>query len=331
MRELSESPDRDKQEVDFLIALGVPLIWSQGLGTPEVGSTYSRARELCEKTGDSERLFEEMAGLYRYNFNTHNMRKAEEISCQLLDLARNLKAHTLLGSVREGKALMNEARQLALELPHPASKGLTLFYAAMQHQALRNPDEVRKLGQFLREYSEEHVATIGVPGIGLEGWAMCVQGEREAGIERLRESIARMRTMSHYWIEYMLFLMTDACATTGRIEEGRRALKEAWNEADPSGSQWLRAELLRLQGCLQDAEGDYGSAEESFLRALEVAREQSARFWELRTAVSLARMQADQQRIEEARSLLQTSLDAMPEESETIDRHEALELLERLR
>ena len=160
---------------------------------------------------------------------------------------------------------------------------------------------------------------------------MCMQGETETGIEKIHESITRMRTISHYWIGYILFLLTDACATTGRIEEGRKAFEEAWGGTQLSGSRWLRAELLRLRGCLQVAEGDCASAEKSYLKALELAREQNARFWELRTAVSLARFRAGQQRITEARSLLHASLDVMPEESETFDRREALKLLERMR
>jgi predicted ATPase len=78
-------------------------------------------------------------------------------------------------------------------------------------------------------------------------------------------------------------------------------LGEALSRASSTGERWFEAELHRLTGeCLLDRD----RAEASFSRALEIARAQSAKMWELRAASSLARLWQSQGRHEEARDLI---------------------------
>jgi predicted ATPase len=90
------------------------------------------------------------------------------------------------------------------------------------------------------------------------------------------------------------------------------------------------AELLRLEGELLGAAGEAGAAEASFLKALEVAREQGARAFELRAATSLCRLLATQDRAGEALPVLRAVYQAFREGFATRELTEARELLDRL-
>src|SRR4029077_2768139 len=95
-------------------------------------------------------------------------------------------------------------------------------------------------------------------------------------------------------------------------DEGLSIIDEALARSERNEERWCVAELLRIKGELTLREGApqaATAAEEHFLRSLDWARRQGALSWELRTATSLARLQQDQGRAAEARSLLQSVYD----------------------
>ena len=81
---------------------------------------------------------------------------------------------------------------------------------------------------------------------------------------------------------------------------------DALERVERTGERWFEAELHRLKAKLLLGAGEpsIADAEVEFQRALEIARDQGARFWELRAATSLARLWSDQGRHEDARNLL---------------------------
>jgi predicted ATPase len=87
-------------------------------------------------------------------------------------------------------------------------------------------------------------------------------------------------------------------------------LDEALALLGRTGERWFEAEVHRLRGELhlapaqQGGSGDPASAQACFDRAIEIARSQDARLWELRASASLARLWRDQGRLSEARDLL---------------------------
>jgi predicted ATPase len=90
------------------------------------------------------------------------------------------------------------------------------------------------------------------------------------------------------------------------------------------------AELYRLKGELLLTQGDKTEAEASFHKAIEVARHQQARSWELRATVSLCRLWRKQGRVDEARQMLAEIYGWFTEGFDTPDLQEAKELLEEL-
>ena len=101
---------------------------------------------------------------------------------------------------------------------------------------------------------------------------------------------------------------------------------------EETGEFWCAAGLHRLRGnlLLKDTVPDFEAAQAEFLKAIDVARGQSAKLWELRAAVSLARLWRDQGRHAEARDLLAPVYGWFTEGFEVSDLKDARALLDEL-
>jgi predicted ATPase len=92
------------EELDIQITLGAVLMLLKGYSAPEVESTYSRARALCQQLGDLPRLLPVLAGLRRYYTHSGDVQTAGEIAEHILHIAQatqaldaQLEAHYSLG------------------------------------------------------------------------------------------------------------------------------------------------------------------------------------------------------------------------------------------
>jgi len=125
-------------------------------------------------------------------------------------------------------------------------------------------------------------------------------------------------------------LLARAYEIGGQIEEAVTALDEALQIAGRTGEHWLDAELYRHKARLLLQQGHPEAAEELNRKALSIAREQEAKLWELRAAVSLARLRRDQDRPAEARDLLAPVYGWFTDGFDTPDLKEATALLDEL-
>ncbi len=161
---------------------------------------------------------------------------------------------------------------------------------------------------------------------------MTVQGGEE-GIPLLYQSLADFRVMgAEGFRQYFLSILAEAYWKVGRTEEGLSALSEALALVDKTGARGGEAEIHRLKGelLLAQSEGNQAEAEACFHKALEIARGQQAKSWELRAATSLSRLWQSQGKWGEARDLLAPVYDWFTEGFETADLKEAKTLLEEL-
>jgi predicted ATPase len=94
--------------------------------------------------------------------------------------------------------------------------------------------------------------------------------------------------------------------------------------------RWAEAETHRLRGRLMQSLGEEAASEDCYRQALDVARRQSAKFWELRVANDLARLWRDQGKRDAARDLLAPVYGWFTEGFETLDLKEAKNLLDEL-
>jgi predicted ATPase len=113
--------------------------------------------------------------------------------------------------------------------------------------------------------------------------------------------------------------------------QARDALTAAYRAANDNGEHALTAELYRMDGVLQLASGNSDSeAERCFKTAIEMAREQKAKLWELRAATSLAKLWQSQGKLKSARDLLAPTYAWFTEGFETKDLKDAKALLNTL-
>jgi predicted ATPase len=98
--------------------------------------------------------------------------------------------------------------------------------------------------------------------------------------------------------------LARACDIAGQVDEAVTQLDDALQIVERTGERWFEAELHRHKGQLLLRQGYPEAAEELYRKALSIAQEQEAKLWELRAAVSLARLRRDQGRRDEARDLL---------------------------
>jgi predicted ATPase len=125
----------------------------------------------------------------------------------------------------------------------------------------------------------------------------------------------------------------QALGRAGQIADGLAEIEEAVARAEQAEERWLMAELLRVKGELLLLQGGSSAAatpEDHFRQALDLARRQGALSWELRAAMSLARLLRNQGRSADALALLQSVYDRFTEGFDTADLKSARILLDTL-
>jgi len=96
LQKLSDSPERVQRELVLQLAIGPALLAVKGWGAPEAERAYTRARELCERSGDSSKLFPVLFGLWNVYLLRAEARAAHELAGELLRRARGRQDPALL-------------------------------------------------------------------------------------------------------------------------------------------------------------------------------------------------------------------------------------------
>jgi DNA-binding winged helix-turn-helix (wHTH) protein/predicted ATPase len=164
-----------------------------------------------------------------------------------------------------------------------------------------------------------------------QGWVKAKSGDVTEAVSLLHGGSSAYRaTGAEVWMPHHLALLAGACEMAGQIDEAVTLLDDALHIVERTGERWLAAELNRHKGQLLLRQGHPDAAEELYRRALSIAGEQGARLWELRAAMSLARLHCDQGRHMEARGLLAPIRNWFTEGFGTADLAKANALLDEL-
>jgi predicted ATPase len=164
------------------------------------------------------------------------------------------------------------------------------------------------------------------------GWGLTIQGQEE-GIAEFRQAMAARRAMGIEGTRaWEMALLAEAYGLSGEVDAGLALLAEACVSADQTGEGVYVPELYRLQGeFLLARSPDQATEAETWLhQAFDVARCQQAKSWELRAAMSLARLWQQQGKGDAARELLAPIYGWFTEGFDTADLQEAKALLEAL-
>jgi predicted ATPase/DNA-binding winged helix-turn-helix (wHTH) protein len=173
-----------------------------------------------------------------------------------------------------------------------------------------------------------------ISGRCLRGKLLIMRGEFAAGSAILRAELDLCeRTGWPIWYPEFLGVLAEGLAGLGRMSEALAAIHQAMESADRGGERYYYPELLRLKGevLLRDAKAQsVPAADDCFIASMDLARQQGALFWELRSALSLARLRASQGRHSEARQVLAPIHDRFTEGFGTVDLRAARAMLETL-
>jgi adenylate cyclase len=241
----------------------------------------------------------------------------------------------LLGYPAQALERSQAALTLAHELSHPFSLAYALTWTAFLQQLRRDWHAVQDLAaDVIRLSVEQRFPFLAEAGTFLWGRALTEQGQWDEGVAHMSQALAGPRAAGvDQGLPYWLALLAEAYSRGAQTEEGLALLAEALGVAHKAGGRYWEAELYRLKGVLllHQHPLDAVQAETWLSKALEVARRQQVKSWELRAATSLARLWQHQGKREEARQLLAEVYTWFTEGFETADLQEAQALLEELR
>jgi predicted ATPase/DNA-binding winged helix-turn-helix (wHTH) protein len=193
-------------------------------------------------------------------------------------------------------------------------------------------DAAERYLQLLLDCSASHALGLWHTwGAYLSGVLHIRRGNYAAGLQELRSLLLEppeIRSLPRYL--GMLGELAKAMGRCGEVAQAEKTIEDAIDRADRREERWCLAELMRIRGELVLQGGAPNAIESAaawFRRSLDLARSQSALSWELRTATSLARLQADQRNAREARQLLEPVYARFTEGFGTADLKTARQLL----
>ncbi|MDB5923869.1 MAG: synthase beta subunit/transription termination factor rho, partial [Betaproteobacteria bacterium] len=217
-------------------------------------------------------------------------------------------------------------------LGRPLTLAYALCMSAAVHQCRGETERTRDLAREVVVLSKEHDFPYWIAwGFVLEGWALAASGELHEGESKMQSGLAMYRDTGALLFEpWSLALLADVHLHAGRIEEALESTSRALESSELLHGYFYGAEFHRLKGELMLARNaDVRAAENCFLHALKIAREQGARSLELRCAVSLGELRKLQGREDECRELVRGVLDLFDQGLDTADLRRATRLLGR--
>jgi predicted ATPase len=244
-----------------------------------------------------------------------------------------------LGYLDQALRRIYEALTLAQEVSHPFSLAWAFACVAWLHQFRREWPQTQAWAEAtIRLATEQGFPFMGAWGTIQRGWALAAQGQEEEGIAHMRQGLAVHRsTGAELGRPYMRALLTEAYAKVGQTGKGLNIVTEALEAVNKTEEREYEAELYRLKGELSLKSQVQGrqskieaEAETYFHKAVNIARSQQAKSFELRTATSLARLWQQQGKRDEAQALLAPIYGWFTEGFDTTDLQEAKALLEDL-
>jgi class 3 adenylate cyclase/tetratricopeptide (TPR) repeat protein len=352
--ELSERFGSDADQFAVLTMLGSILTFRGNFR--ESLEKFRTALELAERTGDPDMIATARGSVANPLWCSGRLQEALQ-SAQLSMGVGRIKAEwskftyilsadqvaafvlLLLGypdkAERANRAVLEKVKQSGQGASAAAPDELNAaIRSSFLYIPMQRPDRVRDLMRPAFEASEQAglAFEIGRSRLFL-GWAIARLGNPDEGIAMIRSGIAQASTTGVNPIFLIGWTLPDPLVRAARYEEALITLEEVLSDSSYSSVFVMTAELHRLKGAAILGRDPFAtaSAETCFRRAIEVARSQSARWFELRATVSLARLLRDTNRRDETRAMLADIYNWFTEGFDTADLKDAKALLDELR
>jgi predicted ATPase len=248
-------------------------------------------------------------------------------------------AHALwgLGYPKRAMQRINETLALVQKVRHPFSIALAQAYAVMLYQFCQEPHTASEHASLALAFcTENNIGYYWAWATIIQGWSYVEQGQREEGIAQMHQGLKTLQATDGKFklrLPYYLSLLAEAYRGSGQIEKGLHLLDEAFAEMQQTGEYCWEADLHRIQGdlLLAHSTANDTAAEACLHKALDVARRQQAKSFELRAATSLARLWQSQDKRQVAYDLLEPVYNWFTEGFETADLQDAKTLLTELK
>jgi tetratricopeptide (TPR) repeat protein len=283
---LATETDDPVARLSGILPLAIHAFW-RGEHTRAAG-LLDEARSLY-RTEDFRRYAEEYGwdgGHYAYGYSVWN--------------------HWVMGAVAGAEALYDRLLAIAESSFDPQAVPLALAFGMASAHGRRDAEAARQRAERLTAIATEQrlylLVAIGQCGRGL---AVALGGAHTDGIAELSQGLALIRmggarTLTSYYLTYLASAHLEA----GQIEEGLAATQEGVALCRQDVARMHEPELLRLEGELLHLRGDAAGAVERWRHAVDSARATNAAMWELRAALSLARLLAERGDHAQAHELL---------------------------
>jgi class 3 adenylate cyclase/predicted ATPase len=219
----------------------------------------------------------------------------------------------------------------ARKTEHAATLMFTLNFPILINTYCGNYDAANEPLKELAMLAEEKRAPFRMAeGVLRQGYILTLKGEATKAVEMVTSGIELWRSAgSTIFTPEHEFMLAIAHANSGQFEDAWRCIGKAMTAMQATKERWCEAEAHRVAGeiVLKSPQRDVAKAQAYFEHSLTVARAQQARSWELRTAISLARLLSDQGKRQSAHDLLAPVYEWFTEGFDTSDLRNAKALL----
>ena len=217
-----------------------------------------------------------------------------------------------LGEVDRARELADATAKRIAELGHLATSTYEMMHSVMFEIIGRNVDRAAPLAKALSSVAHEHGIALWIAfGAFLEAWAELRSGSPEIGLSNMCRAAALLQQDGVGAFQPLVkTALAEAEARNAETEAALATLEQALKDFDRTGQQWFDAEIHRTRGdiLLEKNPADPAPAEDAFLTAIAIARQQGARSFELRAALSLAKLYRATSRHADAHAVLGPAL-----------------------
>jgi len=226
-----------------------------------------------------------------------------------------------------------EAIELGAKLKHAHSQAYALHYASVVRLERGEYELARREAEAAIDLSEEYGFPIWLTlSRIIKGEALAQLGNPEEGLIELRRGIDEFQSSgTQASLPSHLLGLARALRCAQRYGEALDAVREGLDTVERNSERRAEADLYRVQGELLCISSDRTEGEACLHRAIDIARAQSAKLWELRAATSLAKLWHERGESKEAHQLLAPILEWFTEGFDTLDLVAAKALLDVLR
>ena len=240
----------------------------------------------------------------------------------------------VLGYPEAAMADADQAVSYAREIRQAGTLMYALGVTSLTHVNCRNYATASALEDELTALVDE-TGALHWKGLSMSvrGWLLALSGKASDAVPMIIAGVTSYAsTGATVGWSLMLSYLASAYAELGRFHDARRCLGQAMTTMETTEERLYEAEIYRMAGeiALKSPERDQAKTQAYFERALAIAREQQAKSWELRAAMSMARLWRDQGKRDEARDLLAPVYGWFTEGFDTRDLKEAKALLDEL-